>query len=297
MRILLTNDDGLKTEGLKALHNELERVFGQGTITVVSPLHQQSAVSHSITIFSPLFIEKVNGYLNNKSSLYAVQGTPTDCVKLALRYLMNSKPAVVVSGINEGANVGVDVFYSGTVAGAIEGALWGIPSFAVSTETPNPAPLGVQGKVAVNPMWFTGGKRPDFKLSARLAVNIIKTLLDAKLPAGRAFNINVPNSGRRAIKGIKYTRQDIRLSPEEFERGIDPRGRHYYWMKPGPKRFDLRLSGYHSSKYLKRIKTEECILPSDLETLRAGYISVTPLRTNLTDYQLLAYLPKHIAKK
>lgn len=278
MRILLTNDDGLKTEGLKALHNELERVFGQGTITVVSPLHQQSAVSHSITIFSPLFIEKVNGYLNNKSSLYAVQGTPTDCVKLALRYLMNSKPAVVVSGINEGANVGVDVFYSGTVAGAIEGALWGIPSFAVSTETPN-------------------GKRPDFKLSARLAVNIIKTLLDAKLPAGRAFNINVPNSGRRTIKGIKYTRQDIRLSPEEFERGIDPRGRHYYWMKPGPKRFDLRLSGYHSSKYLKRIKTEECILPSDLETLRAGYISVTPLRTNLTDYQLLAYLPKHIAKK
>ena len=292
MRILLTNDDGLETDGLKVLYHALETAFGRRSVTVISPFHQQSAVSHSITIFSPLFIEHIDGYLGNKSTVYAVRGTPADCIKLALGQLLKQRPEVIIAGINAGANLGVDVFYSGTVAAVLEGAFWGIPSFAISVEKPH-------------------GRQPDFKTPVRYAVEVIKSLLGAKLPASVAFNINIPNPGRGLPKGIKYTRQDIHFSADEFTRGVDPRGRHYYWMKEGKNRLTTNLpvplarQTGHKRSTIKRTapmsigvvatKPGSCILPSDIETLRAGYISVTPLRTNLTDYQLLAYLPKHIA--
>lgn len=249
MNILLTNDDGLETNGLKALYQELKQL---GKTTIISPITQQSAVSHAITIFSPLFVEKVSNYLPDKTHIYAVRGTPADCVKLALGKILKKKPDIVISGINAGANIGVDVFYSGTVAAAIESALWGITGFAVSLEKPN------------------NTIKLDFSSAAKSAVKIIKSLLRSKPPKGSIFNINLPAGNGNRIKGIQYTRQDCGFLPDQFVSGIDPRGRKYYWVKPIPK------------KCQPKPKTNGFLI-SDIKALKEGYVSITPLKANLTD--------------
>lgn len=256
MNILLTNDDGLETGGLKALYYELKKL---GEPTIISPVTQKSAVSHAITIFSPLFTQKVTTYLDCNTPLYAVEGTPADCVKLALGKLLKKKPDIVVSGINAGANIGVDIFYSGTVAGALEGALWGITGFAVSLEKP------------------AGSADFDFPSAAKSAVQIIKSIMLSKTAAGSVFNINIPNRKSNRIKGIKFTRQDCGFLPDQFVSGIDPRGRQYYWVKPIPKKAQPKPP---KGKFMV----------SDIKALKSGYISVTPLKANLTDYNLLEYL-------
>ena len=249
MNILLTNDDGLETGGLKALYQELIQL---GKTIIISPITQQSAVSHAITIFSPLFVQKITTYLDNKTPLYAVDGTPADCVKLGLGKILKEKPDIVVSGINAGANVGVDIFYSGTVAAAIEGALWGITSFAVSLEKSD-------NKFELN-----------FSFAAKSAVKIIKSLLLSKPLKGNLFNINVPAKAGNRIKGIQYTRQDCGFLPDQFVSGVDPRGRNYYWVKPIPKNPQPKPKN-------------NGILISDIKALKTGYISITPLKANLTD--------------
>ena len=262
MNILLTNDDSLSTPGLELLRKELCRL---GKVTTVIPSNQRSASSHAITIFQPLFINKILCGARQEY-IYTLDGTPTDCVKIALSKMMKKLPDIVVSGINAGANVGVDVFYSGTVAAALEASLWGLTSFAVSVEK-------------------SSKRNPDFKKAARKSVSLIKSLLAMKPARGSVFNINLPNQFHRSrIKGTKFTHQDLAMTRDEFIQGTDPRGRHYYWMKSGP-----------AAQWQKKRKTEHLLpilAPSDLKTLRAGYISITPLKANFTDYQFLANPPK-----
>ncbi len=200
-KILVTNDDGIDSEGIKALADSLSTL---GEIIVVAPSTDMTAVSHSLTLHSPLRIEK------RDEDRYAVTGTPTDCVVLAINILMNNTlPDLVVSGINRGANLGDDIHYSGTVAGAMEGAFYGIASIAVS---------------------LAGRERYDFQYAAQVAKEIASKVLNSGLPRGTLLNVNVP---RGPIKGIAITRQATRTAGTEILVGHDPRNRPYYWVGYG----------------------------------------------------------------
>lgn len=200
-KILVTNDDGIESEGIKALAASLATI---GDITVVAPSTDMTAVSHSLTLHSPLrILEREDGY-------YAVTGTPTDCIVLAINILMKDNlPDLVVSGINRGANLGDDIHYSGTVAGAMEGILYGIPSIAVS---------------------LVGRDTFDFQYAAKVAKEIAANVLRSGLPKGTLLNVNVP---RGPIKGIALTRQASRVAGTEISVGADPRKRPYYWIGYG----------------------------------------------------------------
>ncbi|MDI6786863.1 MAG: 5'/3'-nucleotidase SurE, partial [Planctomycetota bacterium] len=238
--LLLTNDDGcLKLVcSLDRFINLLKKWF---SVTVVAPIEEQSASSHSITILNPIFINKI------ETDFYGIAGTPTDCIKIALGFILKKKPDYVISGINSGANVGLDVFYSGTVAAAIEASFWGVTSFAISVERDD-------------------NKNLDFNKIYQTGYRVVNSLIKAKPPRGSVFNINIPATNNH--KGIKFTRQDLRLPRDNFIKGIDPRGRHYYWMKPA--------TGASS------------LVGSDISAIKSGYISVTPLKADFTDRQTLA---------
>lgn len=200
-KILVTNDDGIDSDGIKTLANSLSSL---GEVIVVAPSTDMTAVSHSLTLHSPLRIEK------RDENRYAVTGTPTDCVVLAINVLLQGVlPDIVVSGINRGANLGDDIHYSGTVAGAMEGAFYGIASIAVS---------------------LAGREQYDFQYAAQAAKEITGKVLKSGLPRGMLLNVNVP---RGPIKGIALTRQASRSAGTEILINHDPRGRPYYWVGYG----------------------------------------------------------------
>ena len=260
--ILLVNDDGLTAEGLTRLRNEL---LPFGKITVVAPLDERSGSSHAITISQPLFVSSLSNRRPRVSS-YTVKGTPVDCVKLALAELLKKAPDLVISGINLGANVGVDVFYSGTVAAALEAALWDINSFAISVARP------LKGY-------------PDFRLAAKLGIKIVRSILASRSYPGVVFNINIPCLPLRRIRGIKYTRQDLSMVRDEFYHGRNPRGGQYYRIK----------SGSEAKRDKKQNVSWRNQLPqviSDRAALKSGYISITPLKPDLSYYQILAKPPR-----
>lgn len=262
MHILLTNDDGLETDGLLTFKDILRR---HHRLTVIAPLFEQSAISHAISILSPIFTKKIISDKNSKDFIHAVKGTPADCVKLALGHYLKNPPDIVISGINLGANLGLDVFYSGTVAAAIEASFWGITAFAVSLERPLKVPVPI-----------------DFKSFINTAYGIIMSILKTKLTPGSVFNINIPYRPISKIKGIRFTYQDMRLVKEKFIKGVDPRGRTYFWMKAGP---ELTL-------FRRHIKTRPGYIHSDMESVKEGYISVTPIKAQFTDAKILANPPR-----
>lgn len=262
MHILLTNDDGLETDGLLTFKDILR---SRHRLTVIAPLFEQSAISHSITILSPIFVKKIIYDKAGADVVYAIKGTPADCVKLALGHYLKKPPDIVVSGINLGANLGLDVFYSGTVAAAIEASFWGITAFAVSVERPLKAPV-----------------RFDFSPFINTAYGIIMDILKTKPAPGSVFNINIPYRPVSRIKGVRFAYQDMRLVKEKFIKGVDPRGRTYYWMKAGP---ELTL-------FRRHIKTHPEYIHSDMESVKEGYISITPLKAQFTDTKILANPPK-----
>ncbi|MCX5784640.1 MAG: 5'/3'-nucleotidase SurE [Elusimicrobia bacterium] len=187
---------------------------------------------------------------NGKFFGYASSGTPADCVKLAIKTLMKKKPDLVVSGINLGANIGYNILYSGTVSGATEGALLGIPSLAVSLDT------------------FTG---PDFSAAAAFSVKIAASMKKRRLPAGTLLNVNVPAIKASKIKGVRITNQSRTSFNDWFDKRKDPHGQTYYWMDGDFKPKDSDAS-------------------SDLNAVKAGYISVTPIQFDLTDYKFITAL-------
>ena len=202
IRILVTNDDGVHSDGLRALADALQPL---GEITIVAPTQEASAIGHALTLRRPLRLEHI------AERTFAVDGTPTDCVNIAVTTVLKGMPALVVSGINKGWNLGDDVTYSGTVSGAFEGALLGVPSIAVSLQ-------------------YTGQKTFDFAESARAAHAVARSVLQRGLPARTFLNINVPK-GR--TKGFRVTVQAKRNHVTTVNERTDPRGQRYFWIEEG----------------------------------------------------------------
>ena len=200
-RILLTNDDGVHSEGIRALAEALAPL---GEVTIVAPIQEASAIGHALTLRRPLRLEHV------RNDVYAVDGTPTDCVNVAIAHVLNGKPDLIVSGINKGLNLGDDVTYSGTVSGALEGALLGIPSLAFSTQN--------------------NGNHFDFAPAARSAFTLAEAVLGREMPKFTLLNINVPFGPN---KGFRATVQAKRNHVTVVSKRIDPRDRAYYWIEEG----------------------------------------------------------------
>jgi 5'-nucleotidase len=200
-RILITNDDGYRSEGLKALADAFRPL---GDVTIVAPVLEASAIGHALTLRHPLRLEAI------ADRVFAVDGTPTDCVNIAVTHVFKALPDLVVSGINKGWNLGDDVTYSGTVAGALEAALLGVPALAVSLQPTR--------------------SEYDFRLAARAAAAIAGAMLSRPLPSRTFLNINVPD-GRP--KGCRVTVQAKRNHVTSVSKRDDPKGRAYYWIEEG----------------------------------------------------------------
>jgi 5'/3'-nucleotidase len=202
LQILVTNDDGVRSEGIKALADALAPL---GEITVVAPLAEASAIGHALTLRRPLRLEQIS------NRVFAVDGTPTDCVNIGITTVLAGMPALVVSGINKGWNLGDDVTYSGTVSGALEGALLGVPSIAVSLQ-------------------YVGEPTFDFTEAAAAARTVAESVLQKGLPSRTFLNINVPK-GR--TKGLRVTAQAKRNHVTKVTARTDPRGQKYFWIEEG----------------------------------------------------------------
>lgn len=208
MKILITNDDGIKAPGIKMLAQALKKI---GHIAIVAPETEQSAVGHGISLYNPLLVKKYSLFPDVES--YSVSGTPADCVKIAITGILDFKPDLVVSGINNGYNLGINNFYSGTVAGAREGRVLGIPSIAVSIQA---------------------GKNPNFETAAKIAEKILMDFDISSIPEKEILNINVPDVEYSKIRGIKITTMGMcSFIPNPIKRQ-DPRGNDYYWMSGYP---------------------------------------------------------------
>jgi 5'-nucleotidase len=203
-RILVTNDDGYRSEGIRVLADALRAVGSGNEVTIVAPMTEASAIGHALTLRHPLRLEHIDGHT------FAVDGTPTDCVNIAVTQVFKGLPDLVVSGINKGWNLGDDITYSGTVAGALEAALLGIPSIAVSLRQ-------------------TRGDY-DFTHAARAAATLADALLRQPLPSRTFLNINVPKGEPR---GVRVTVQAKRNHVTSVAERHDPKGRSYYWIEEG----------------------------------------------------------------
>ncbi|MBN1918875.1 MAG: 5'/3'-nucleotidase SurE [Verrucomicrobia bacterium] len=247
MRLVATNDDGIHAPGLGAL---VEALAPLGEVVVVAPNRERSATAHAITLHEPLRVEKVSR--NGAFFGHAVSGTPVDCVKLAVVSLLAERPDFLVSGINPGTNVGTNAIYSGTVSAALEGAMNGITSLAVS--------IDASGDVS--------GDELDYVGAAAFTRRFIERLASGGLARPTAFNINLPNLPADRIKGMRFTHQGRLMFREEFHERTDPQRRVYYWLGG-----ELPVSddGAHA----------------DSTAVLDGYIAVTPLHYDLTDYDAL----------
>jgi 5'-nucleotidase len=244
-RILVTNDDGVHSEGIKALADALKPL---GELTVVAPLTEASAIGHALTLRRPLRLETV------ADRVYAVDGTPTDCVNIAITSVLRGMPDLVVSGINKGWNLGDDVTYSGTVSGAFEAALLGAPGIAVSLQKT--------------------GETFDFSEAARGAYIVAGRVLEKGLPSRTFLNINVP---RGTTKGFRVTVQARRNHITKVDERIDPRGQRYFWIEEGQNEwephdrsdFQAVRDGYISVTPLQPDLTAYSVIPTVEEFLLA----------------------------
>ncbi len=240
-KVLLTNDDGIYAPGLRALWKELRRVM---EVAVVAPESEQSAVGHAISLSNPLRVKRVP--FDGREG-WAVNGTPADCVKIALAELLPRPPELVVSGINLGPNVGINVLYSGTVSAATEAAILGCKAMAVSLNT---------------------YKEADWAGAALLTRQVLMRLRDWHWPEGVCLNVNLPALPPEAVKGMKVCRQDTGRIVERFERRVDPREHVYYWLASINERWDAAPE-------------------TDYQALSSGYISITPIHHDMTSYPAL----------
>jgi len=246
--ILVTNDDGLDSLGIASL---VEAMSAMGEVIVVAPAEPQSGMSQAITVKHPLRVKQVQ--LNGTMS-YAVNGTPTDCVKLAFNQLLPRKPDLLVSGINHGSNSSTSVLYSGTLGAALEGCVNGVPSLGFSLISYDP--------------------EADFTTAKKFAAKIASRVLKEGLPLHTCLNINIPDGAEDEIKGIRICRQTMGFWQEEFDRRNDPMGNEYYW-----------LTGEYFNREPKADDTDEW-------ALKNNYIAVVPLQTDLTSYSTIDLIKK-----
>lgn len=238
MHILVSNDDGYRAPGIVALAAALRRI---ARVTVVAPERDRSGASNSLTLEDPLRLLEVS------EGIYSVDGTPTDCVHLAITGLLTEEPDMVVSGINSGANMGDDVIYSGTVAAATEGRTLGRPAIAVSLASSTPC---------------------HFETAARVASLLVERLVRDPLPADTILNVNVPDVPWGELRGFEATRLGKRHRAEPVVRSEDPRGRPIYWIGPaGPE--------------------QDAGPGTDFDAVRERRVSITPIQVDLTRYQAL----------
>jgi 5'-nucleotidase len=243
VRILLTNDDGILAPGLAALYRELARL---GEVEVAAPDTAQSAAAHAITINAALTASRV--HVHQEFWGWSIAGRPADCVKLALDRLIEQPPDLVVSGINDGANVSINVLYSGTVAAAAEGALLGFPAVAVS---------------------LARGQELDFDWAARIARSLIEKAVAGPLGPGRLLNINIPDLSSGVPRGIRVAPQAVQRMDDHYERRDGPDGSAQYY-----------LQGW--------FKEPDQALRADLSALSQGYVVLTPLHFDLTAREQLS---------
>jgi 5'-nucleotidase len=242
--ILISNDDGIRSGGIKSLVRALRTL---GEVYVVAPDRERSAASHSLTLHRPLRAEKVG------PRQYAVDGTPTDCITLAVGGILPGRPSIVVSGINKGWNLGEDISYSGTVSAAMEGTLLGIPSVAIS---------------------LVAREKFDFKVAADFAIRLVRRILKKGLPKDTLLNVNVPQMPpSKKIKGYMFTRQGKRFFDDVVVEKVDPRGKKYYWI------------GGDMVKW-------EGGRDTDFYAISKGYISITPVHLDMTNYSSMRELKK-----
>jgi 5'-nucleotidase len=244
MRILLTNDDGIHAEGLAVL----ERIARQlsDDVWIVAPETDQSGLAHSLTLSEPLRLRQVG------DKHFALRGTPTDCVIMAIREVMPEKPDLVLSGVNAGANMADDVTYSGTIAGAIEGTLQGVRSFALSQASQ------YDGE---------GGKVVPFEVAEAHAAGLIRQLSTVELPDGTFLNLNFPNCAPDDVEGVAVTAQGKLDFGLTIDARRDGRGLPYYWLRFGERQGNFRDG-------------------TDIHAIKHNKISVTPLKLDLTDYSV-----------
>lgn len=247
MRILISNDDGVYAPGIKALNESLSEI---ANTDVVAPDRNRSGASNSLTLTRPLRAKNLdNGFIS-------VEGTPTDCVHLAVTGFLNPQPDIVVSGINDGANLGDDILYSGTVAAAMEGRYLGLPAIAVS---------------------LVGYNVHHYHTAAEVAKNLVLKLKDNPIPKQTILNVNVPDLPLEEIAGIEVTRLGTRHCAEPIVEEQDPRGRTIYWIgPPGPE--------------------EDCGPGTDFYAVRRGFVSVTPLQLDMTHYDIFDRLSGWVNK-
>ena len=238
MIILVSNDDGIHSEGILALEKALQPM---AEIYTVAPDRVQNSMSHALTLHRPLRVHDLG------SRRLSVDGTPTDCVKLALTGLLPVRPDLVVSGINKGPNLGDDIIYSGTVSAAIEGALLGLPAIAVSLVT---------------------FEKFDFRAAAEFTATLVSQIIKRGIPSETLLNVNVPPLPKDQLKGWRLTRMGKRHYSENIVERIDPRGGKYYWI------------GGDSLGFAQEDGTD-CV------AVHEGYVSVTPLQVDLTNYKFL----------
>lgn len=243
MHILVTNDDGVMAPGLFALVQEIRQI---ATVSILAPERNWSVGGHVKTIDRPLRIKEV--VLMDGTNAYASDGAPSDCVALGLLGYLPEKIDLVVSGINPMANVGHDVTYSGTVTAAMEAVIWGVSAIAFSLDT-------LENHLGAL----------DYAPAARLARQIVNKVLAHRLPAGILLNVNIPYLPENEIKGIKITRQGMRVYNDRLDQRTDPRGRPYFW-----------ISGDAPGGIVEQ--------GTDIGALSEGYISITPLQLDLTAY-------------
>jgi len=251
MRFLLTNDDGIYARGLNALYAELSL---EADCLIVAPEIEQSAVGHAITIFRPLTVRRATK--NDKFLGYAVYGTPADCVKIGIKELSDQPVDLVVSGINRGANVGINIIYSGTVSAATEAVIMGVPALAVSLDT---------------------YKEADYTFAAKFIRKIVRLFINNPALRNTAVNVNVPALPSEKIRGVVVVRQGKGSIIEHFEKRIDPRDNAYYW-----------ISGESPSEPEPK--------DTDVSALAAGFITITPIQYDLTRYDLVGTLEQAIKK-
>lgn len=246
MKLLIGNDDGIFAPGIRALANTLATAGHD--VTVVCPDRERSATGHGLTIHKPIRAEVVESVFDSQVRAWACSGTPSDCIKLALGALLDHAPDLVLSGINQGANLGTDILYSGTVSAAMEGVIEQIPSIAIS---------------------LTSYTSPDFQAAAAFTQDLLMHLSERPLPEPVLLNVNVPSCLADDIAGVAITRQGVRRYQDIFEKRIDPRGKTYYWLA-GEVVEDLEPQDGNAE------------VLTDVHAIRQKLITITPLQYNLS---------------
>ena len=243
-KILITNDDGIHSDGIFALWQAMNKL---GEPYVVAPDIDRSASSNSMTISKPLNVKTVSKL--SRFSGYSINGTPVDCVKIAVKSLLKNKPDVLISGINNGSNLGDNIIYSGTVAAAVEGAMLDIPSIAVSLDSHKPV---------------------DYDCAKYFSALVVENVLKNDLPKGLVLNVNIPNVKKNQINGVRITKQGNQSFEDEYEKVVDDKGISRYMIKG-------------------KITDKNKSIDYDGKAVKENYVSITPIKYNLTE---LSYMEK-----